>query len=64
MVKAQVVDPKQRVKGLLVHAAPASAVGTFSPNADGSWPPLPNTTPVELQKDDKTASASGLIQVP
>ncbi len=62
-VKAQVVDPKQRVKGVVLHAAPASAVGTFSPNADGSWPPLPNTTPVELQKDDKTASASGLIKV-
>jgi len=63
LVKAQVVDPKQRVQGVLVHIAASAAVGTLNPNSDGSWPPLPKSTPVELQKDNKTASALGRVQV-
>ena len=46
----------------MILAAPASA-GTVSPNSDGSWPPLPNSTSVELQHDPKTVSASGRVQV-
>ena len=37
-VKAQIVDPKSNVQGVLIHAAAAGA-GTISPNGDGSWPP-------------------------
>ncbi|MFI5458051.1 MAG: trypsin-like peptidase domain-containing protein [Isosphaerales bacterium] len=61
-IKAQIVDPKGKVQGVVVHAAPASA-GTVSPGGDGKWPPLPNTTGVELQRDPKLAMASGRIQV-
>ena len=38
----------------MVHVASASA-GTISPNGDGTWPPLPNTTAVELERDPKTS---------
>ncbi|HKI21636.1 MAG TPA: trypsin-like peptidase domain-containing protein, partial [Isosphaeraceae bacterium] len=51
-IKAQIVDPKGRVQGVVVHAASASA-GTISPGGDGKWPPLPNTKGVELQRDPK-----------
>jgi S1-C subfamily serine protease len=61
-ITAQIVDPKGNVKDVLVHAAPASA-GTVSPNADGSYPPLPNTTGVGLQRAPKVAMASGQVQV-
>ena len=47
-IKAQIVDPKAKVKDVLIHVAPASA-GSVSPNGDGTWPPLPNTTAVQLQ---------------
>ena len=49
-IKAQIVDPKGSVQKVLVHVAPASA-GTVSPNGDGSYPPLPNTKGIELQRD-------------
>jgi len=64
-VKAQVVDPKRLVQGVVVHVAPAPAAGavTLAPDSAGNWPPLPNTSPVELQKDDKTSTASGKVQV-
>jgi Trypsin-like peptidase domain len=61
-VKAQIVDPKAKVKDVLIHVAPASA-GSISPNGDGSWPPLPNTTAVQLQRDPKFAMAAGNVQV-
>ncbi len=59
------VDPKRLVQGVVVHVAPASAAGTGSlaPDSAGNWPALPNTSPVELQKDDKTSIASGKVQV-
>jgi len=63
-IKAQVVDPKGMVQGVVVHVAPASSAGTLAPNSDGSWPPLPNTKAVELQRDVKTGLASGRVQVP
>jgi S1-C subfamily serine protease len=61
-VKAEIVDPKQKVQSVLVHVAPAST-GKLSPNSDGTWPPLPNTTAVELQRDAKGPSATGVVQV-
>jgi Trypsin-like peptidase domain len=61
-VKADIVDPKQKVQAVLVHAAPASA-GIGSPNSDGTWPPLPNTTPVELKRDANAPTATGVVQV-
>ncbi len=61
-ITAQIVDPKQAVKGVVIHATSASA-GKLSPNSDGTWPPLPNTTAVELTRDPKVAKASGQIQV-
>ena len=62
VVKAQIVDPKGAVQKVMVHVAPASA-GAISPNSDGTWPPLPNTTGVELKRDPKLAMASGDVQV-
>jgi Trypsin-like peptidase domain len=61
-VKANIVDPKPNVQGVLVYVAPASD-GTLSPNGDGTWPPLPNTTPVELERDATRTSATGVVQV-
>ncbi len=61
-IKAQIVDPKGNVQGVLIHAAAASA-GTVSPKSVGTWPPLPNSTPVELQRDPKVAMASGNVQI-
>ena len=63
LVRAQLVDPKQTVKGVFVHVAPAASVRTFQPNPDGTWPAMPSSVPVELQKDAKTASATGRVQV-
>jgi len=62
-IKAQVVDPKGMVQGVVVHVAAASSAGTIAPNRDGSWPPLPNTKAVELKRDGKTTSVSGRVQV-
>jgi regulation of enolase protein 1 (concanavalin A-like superfamily) len=63
-VKAEIVDPRQKVQSVLVHVAPASS-GKPSPNSDGTWPPLPNSTPVELKRDANKLppSASGVVQV-
>ena len=62
-VKAQIVDPKGAVKDVLVNVVAASA-GKVSPNGDGTWPPLPNSTSVELQRDPKAVgSASGSVKV-
>jgi len=63
-IKAQIVDPKGTVQRVMVHVAPASA-GAISPNGDGTWPPLPNTKGIELQRDPKAPNptASGQVQV-
>jgi S1-C subfamily serine protease len=61
VIKAQIIDPKGNVKDVIVHAAPASV--SVTPNTDGTYPPLPNTTGVELQRDPKVAMASGKVQV-
>jgi Trypsin-like peptidase domain len=59
-IKAHIVDPKGTVQSVLVHAASAST-GKVSPNSDGTWPPLPNTTAVELKREGR--AASGVVQV-
>jgi hypothetical protein len=61
-IKAQIVDPKGAVQRVMVHVASAS-VGTISPKGDGTYPPLPNTKAVELQRDPKMGMASGQVQV-
>jgi regulation of enolase protein 1 (concanavalin A-like superfamily) len=62
-VKAILMDPKMQVGGVLVHAASASTVGKLTPDSDGNWPALPNTKPFELQRDSRTPTASGQVQV-
>jgi S1-C subfamily serine protease len=62
-VRAQLVNPKGTLKGVVVHAAPLSAGAGLRPNPDGSWPPLPNTTPVELHLDANSPTASGRVQL-
>ncbi len=61
-IKAQIVDPRGAVQGVVVHVASASA-GTIGPKGDGTYDPLPNTTPFELQRDLKAGTASGNVQV-
>jgi hypothetical protein len=61
-IKAEIVDPKGSVRGVLVHVAPASA-GTIGPNQDGTYPPLPNTAGIELTRGSNAAMASGQVQV-
>jgi hypothetical protein len=63
LVKANLVDPKLLVAGVVVRAAPLSAVGKLSPNSDGTWPALPNTQPSELQRDPRSPMATGRIEV-
>ncbi len=62
-IKAQVVDPKHLVEGVLVRVAPAAGASSLAPDSDGNWPPLPNASTVELQKDKNTKTASGKVQV-
>ncbi len=62
-VKAILMDPKMQVGGVVVHAAPASAVGKLAPDSNGNWPALPNTKPFALQRDARTPTASGQVQV-
>jgi S1-C subfamily serine protease len=63
-VKAVLVDPKRQVQGVMVHVAPAPATpSSLAPDSAGNWPPLPNTSPVELQKDAKGPTATGKVQV-
>ena len=52
-IAADIVDPKGKVQGVMVQLAPASA-GAINPNGDGTYPPLPNTKGVELQRDPKS----------
>jgi hypothetical protein len=62
-VKANLVDPKMQVAGVVVRAAPAAAIAKLSPNSDGSWPPLPDTQDVELQRNPRAPEALGRVQV-
>jgi S1-C subfamily serine protease/regulation of enolase protein 1 (concanavalin A-like superfamily) len=60
-VKAQVVDPMNRIRAVTVQVVPADSAPALTPNADGSWPPLPGATPVALNLD--RATATGQVQV-
>ncbi len=62
-VKAILMDPKMQVGGVVVRAAPASTVGKLTPDSQGNWQALPNTKPFELQRDARTPTASGQVQV-
>ena len=61
-VKAQLVNPKGTLRGVVVHAAPLGAGAGLKPNPDGSWPVLPNSTQSELQFD-QNSTATGRVQV-
>jgi regulation of enolase protein 1 (concanavalin A-like superfamily) len=62
-IKAEIVDPMGTgVRDVVILAVAASA-GTISPNGDGSWPPLPNSKPVELKRNPNAPSASGRVKV-
>jgi S1-C subfamily serine protease len=62
-IKAQIVDPKGTVKDVMVQVVAASA-GKVSPNGDGTWPPLPNSTSVTLERDPNAkGTASGRVQL-
>jgi S1-C subfamily serine protease len=64
-VKANLVDPKMQLAGVVVRAVPASAAGNLSPNSDGTWPPLggANTKDFELQRNPRAPEALGRVQV-
>lgn len=62
-IKAQVVDPNRRVESVMIHAVAAAAAQRLAPNSDGSWPPMPNSSPVELRKDPNNSTATGTVQI-
>ncbi|MGC8644229.1 MAG: hypothetical protein ACP5XB_30585, partial [Isosphaeraceae bacterium] len=62
-VRAQLVNPKGTVKGVVVYAAPLAAGAGLKPRSDGSWPALPNSSPVDLKVDPASSIASGRIAV-
>ncbi len=62
-IDAQMIDPKRAIKGVVLKLAPSSD-GSVKPAADGSWPPLPNSTSVEMKHDPNTLTATGRVQVP
>lgn len=63
-IKAELVDPKGKLKDVAIYAVPASSLTSFSPNPDGTWSQLPNTNPLVLKTDPKTHEATGRFQVP
>ena len=62
-VKAQVVDPKNNIKGVAVHIVPASTNPMPSPLPDGSWPSITKSKEVELKHDANQAEANGSLKV-
>lgn len=62
-VKANLVDPKLQVAGVEVRAAAVSSVDKPNPNSDGTWPALPKSQPVSLQRSPRGPWAMGRIQV-
>jgi regulation of enolase protein 1 (concanavalin A-like superfamily) len=62
-IQAQMIDPKRAIQGVVLKLAPSSE-GSVKPASDGSWPPLPNSTSVDLKHDPNTLTATGRVQVP
>lgn len=58
-VEATLLDPLKQVRSaeLLYITAGSTPTGS-GPNADGSWPALPNATSVSLELNQETASAA------
>ena len=48
-VRAQVVDPNGRIKAVKVLVVPAQNAPRLARRGDGSWPPMPDTSPVRPQ---------------
>jgi S1-C subfamily serine protease/regulation of enolase protein 1 (concanavalin A-like superfamily) len=55
-VRAQVVDPNNRIKAVKVLVAPARGAAALTRLSDGSWPALPGASPVELKLDRTLAT--------
>jgi S1-C subfamily serine protease/regulation of enolase protein 1 (concanavalin A-like superfamily) len=55
-VRAQVVDPNGRIKGVKVLVAPAHGTARLARRGDGSWPPMPGASPVDLKLDHSVAT--------
>ncbi len=62
LIEAQIVDPKSQIKSVVVHVAPVSTVKNFAANSDGSWPPLPNSQPVDMTIQAEKGVATGRVQ--
>ncbi len=62
-IKAQVVDPNRLVQSVMVHAVAVASARPLVPNSDGSWPPIPNSSPVELRRDPNASTATGSVQI-
>ena len=62
-VRAQLVNPRGTVKGVVVYAAPLAAGAGLRPRPDGSWPALPKSNPIELKFDPGSSIASGRVEV-
>ncbi len=60
-VRAQVVDPNGRIKAIKVLVAPAQGAARLTRRGDGSWPPLPGASPVDLKLE--RAVATGEVKV-
>ena len=61
--RAQILDPKQTVQDVMINVAGA-ADGTVNPNDDGTWPPIRNSTSVELRSDPgKDGSVTGSVRL-
>ena len=60
-VRAQVVDPNGRIKAIKVLVVPAQGAARLTRRGDGSWPPLPGASPVDLKLD--RAVATGEVKV-
>jgi S1-C subfamily serine protease len=55
-VRAQVVDPNGRIKAVKVLVAPAQGAARLVRRGDGSWPPIPGASPVDLKMDRSVAT--------
>ncbi|WP_435016229.1 trypsin-like peptidase domain-containing protein [Tundrisphaera sp. TA3] len=62
-VKAQTVDPKHRLRGVMAVAVAADNLGSFGPNPDGTWPPLPDASPIDLTLSPRASEATGRLRV-
>ena len=63
-IKAELVDPKQRLREVVVYAASNLDPRHLRPSPDGTWPPLPNAKPMRLNRHPSQPEAGGRFQLP